>query len=143
MNRAQKIAWYNLIVVSIASLLTLITFGILVIVIGLPHTWSEFGWMGLLGLLGLTPVLFKKKDRSVDFDERDQGIQLKSVGLGFTASYLFLVAAGMGVWFSKGPSGTVSVNVLPLVILGAFLITTIIQSTVTLVCYGKEDKNHE
>jgi len=117
MNRWQKLAWFNLAVVSIALLLSLVTFGILVIAIGLPRVWGAFGWMGLLGLLGLSPILFKKKDRSIEYDERDQGIQLKSVGLGFTASYLFIVAVGMGAWFFKGPNGTVSVNILPLIIL--------------------------
>jgi hypothetical protein len=143
MNRWQKIAWYNLAVVSIASLLSLVTFGILIIVIGLPHAWGAFGWMGLLGFLGLTPKLFRKKDCSVEFDERDRVIQLKSVSTGFTASYLFLVAAGMGLWFYKGPNGTVSVNVLPNMILGAWIITVAIQSIVTLVGYGREVKVNE
>lgn len=143
MNRWQKLAWYNLAVVSAASFLSLVTFGILIMVIGLSHAWGAFGWMGLLGFLGLTPVLFKKKDCSVDFDERDRAIQLKSVSTGFVASYLFFIAVAMAVWFSKGPNGTVSVNVLPPMILGTFLVTTIIQSIVTLVGYGREGKSNE
>jgi hypothetical protein len=143
MNRWQKIAWYNLAVVSIASLLSLVTFGILIIVIGLPRAWGAFGCMGLLGLLGFSPILFRKKNCSIEYDERDQGIQLKSVSTGFTASYLFVVAVGMGLWFYKGPNGTVSVNLLPQMILGTFLVTTIIQSIVTLVGYGREVKSNE
>ena len=77
MNRMQKIAWFTLIVVSLALGLSVIAFSIGYFIFGLPaiRAVAGFGFIGILGLTGLTPVLFRKDKSKVQFDERDTAIQ--------------------------------------------------------------------
>ena len=91
MNRLQKMAWYNLIVV--ASVL-MITAGVIVVLswkFGWPRARAGLGFMGLFGLCGLSAVLFRRKKGEVDFDERES----KFVGINF---WLLWVLGRMAVW---------------------------------------------
>ena len=80
MNRTQKIAKFNLVVMSIALGLSALAVGVSYFVIGLPirRAVGGLGLLGICGLLGLTPILFRKEPGEVDFDERDLLIQRKA-----------------------------------------------------------------
>ena len=64
MNRAQKIAWFSLIMVTLAFGLSLIAVGVLHFSYGLPmrRAAGGFGFTGIMGFSGLAPLLFKKGD---------------------------------------------------------------------------------
>ena len=81
MNRMQKIAWFNLIVVSLALGLSVVAFSIGYFIFGLPARQAAggFGFIGIMGFSGLSPVLFRKDKSKVQFDERDTAIQRKAV----------------------------------------------------------------
>ena len=54
---------------------------------------GALGGFGLLGLLGLGPLFFRRKAGGVVVDERDQAIQRRSVLVAYTVFWLAFVAA--------------------------------------------------
>jgi hypothetical protein len=142
MNRWQKIAWYNIAVISLALGMTAINIAVMAMKYGFPKAFSGLGTLGSLGLLGLAGVIFKKKKDQVDFDERDRLIFYKSMQTANAVFWPLFSAACMIPWFIVGAAGTVSSNILPL-ILGSMGVTVIVlQSLATLIQYNRGgDKN--
>ena len=140
MNRWQKIAWYNIIVI-------LSTFGIAAISItalafkyGFPKALAGLGTLGLLGLLGFSAIIFRKPKEYVDFDERDKLIFYKSIQITFALFWPLFTAACMTPWFMTGPNKTVPSNIFP-IMLGSIGVTLVlIQSLATLIQYGRTNK---
>jgi len=145
MNRQQKIAWFNLIVVSLALGLSVIAFSIGYFIFGVSvHQASAgFGFMGIMGFYGLNPVLFRKGKSKVQFDERDTAIQRKSVIIAYSIFWVLFVAAAMIPWFIIGPNGTITTNYLPWMVFGGMCVVMLLQSIVTLNEYGWKGKNNE
>ena len=139
MNRMQKIAWFTLIVVSLALGLSVIAFSIGYFIFGLPAIRAVAGF-GFIGILGLTPVLFRKDKSKVQFDERDTAIQRKAVGLSYAIFWVLFVAAAMIPWFIIGPNGTITTNYLPWMVFGGMCVVMLLQSIVTLNEYGWKTK---
>lgn len=154
MNRAQKIAWSCLITVSISLILSIIAVVIFYLIFGMPKAlWGfalmsiglpgVFGLMGIGGLGALSQLIFKKGQGKVRFDERDQLFYMRAWFLGYCASYLFFVIVCMTTWFIYGPMGTISVNVLPLTVVGGFLALILVHSLAILVQYGRTGKGEK
>jgi hypothetical protein len=142
MNRMQKIAWFNLIVVSLALGLSVVAFSIGYLFLGAPahRAAAGFGFMGIMGFSGLTPLLFKKNQGKVQFDERDTAIQRKAVGFAYAIFWVLFVAAAMIPWFIIGPNGTITTNYLPWMVFGGMCVVMLLQSIVTLNEYGWRTK---
>jgi len=138
MNRMQKIAWFNLIVVLLALGLSVTAFAVFHFVLGLPvsRAASGFAFIGIMGFTGLSPVLFRKGESKVQFDERDTAIQRKAVGLAYAIFWVLFVAAAMIPWFIIGPNGTITTNYLPWMVFGGMFVVMFLQSIVTLNEYG-------
>jgi hypothetical protein len=143
MNRMQKIAWFNLIVVSLALGLSVAAFGVAYFIFGLPANRAAggFGLIGIMGFSGLSPVLFRKDKSKVQFDERDTAIQRKSVSTAYALFWVLFVAAAMIPWFVIGPNGTITTNYLPWMVFGGMFFVMLVQSIVTLNEYGWRNKN--
>ncbi len=143
MNRAQKIAWFNLIVVLTALILSGIAIAVLTFVVGQPlHKASAgFGFIGIIGLCGLTPVLFRKEKEQIEFDERDHSIHRKSSLAAYSIFWFLFVLAAMIPFFVLGPKGTISVKYLPAMVFGGMITVMIVQSIVTLEEYGWRNKD--
>lgn len=145
MNREQKIAWFLIINFSIAIGLSLIAFGILYSIFGLPVAAAGFGF---LGICGLTPLLFKKGEGAV-CDERDVMIGRKASLAGFVAAYLFVGLACMLPFclqlpsFLQGHNATISVSWLPMIFMGACACSVYSRSIVLLVLYGRGGQSNE
>ena len=148
MNRFQKLAWFNLIVILIALILSAIAVSVFYFVVDLPipRALGGFGFMGITGLMGLSPVfLFKKERGKVSFDERDELINLRAVLAAYSVFWLVFTAACMIPWSIIGPSGSISVNVLPIMLFGIGITLALVHSLVILIQYGWgiKEKNHE
>ena len=154
MNRAQKIAWSCLITVSISLILGIIAVVIFYLIFGMPKAlWGfalmsiglpgVFGLMGIGGLGALSQLIFKKGQGKVRFDERDQFFYMRAWFLGYSASYLFFVIVCMTTWFIYGPKGTISVNVLPLTVIGGFMALALVHSIAILAQYGWTNKGEK
>lgn len=137
MNRSQKIAWCLLIVLSVTIVLTLAAFGILNAIFGMPQALGAFAFMGLSGLAGLAPLLFRKKVGAVDFDERDILINMRAAMAGFGLSFLFVGLTCMVPFFVLGPMSSIKVFWLPLIFGGAGFTVYLAHSVAVLVQYGK------
>ena len=143
MNRWQKIAWYNIIVILLTFSLTAMSITVLAFKYGFPKALAGLGTLGFLWLLGLSPLLFKKPKAHVDFDERDKLIFYKSIQITYALFWPIFTAACMIPWFIVGPNKTVSSNVFP-IMLGSMGITlTFIQSLAALIQYGFGGKDNE
>jgi hypothetical protein len=142
MNRVQKAAWFNLVVILISLLLSGMAVAVLAFVAFVAErplrlALGGLGFMGIIGFTGLSPLLFRKAKGQVEFDERDQLYNMRAWFLGFCASYLLFVIVCMTTWFIYGPKGTISVNVLPLIVMGGFLASILVHSLAILVQYGR------
>ncbi len=145
MNRWQKIAVFNILVIFFSLSLAIGAVTAIGITKGFPKAYAGLGFLGLCGLLGLQPVLFRKDKSKVSFDERDLLISRKSVIVGFTASYLFFVFACMGCWFFAKADGMIDVRVLPLIVVCGYMISELFRSASLLILYAKgaKEKHNE
>ena len=143
MNRAQKIAWSYLITVSIGLTLSVIVVVTFYLIFGMPKALWGFGLIGIASLGALSHLIFKKEKRKVQFDERDQLFHMRAWFLGYCASYLFFVIVCMTTWFIRGPKGTISVNVLPLTVMGGFMALMLAHSLAILGQYGWREKGEK
>ncbi len=145
MNRAQKIAWFSLITMMLALGLSLIAVSVLHFGFGLPmrRAAGGFGFIGIMGLSALAPVLFKKDKGKVELDERDLLIKNKAMLAAYWGFWPIFVIAAMVPFFIHGPDGVVSVKYLCGMVFGGMFIVILVQSLVTLQEYGWRDKGNE
>jgi len=129
MNRYQKIAWFNLIVIAVTIIVTSIAVTIEFRIRG----YSEIGlwFVVILVLLQYTPKMFKKpqSEGSVVSDERD--------GL------IIFVISSFLLWWFIGPRNSVPTITLPLMALGGGIFMKIVFSAAILVQYGRGNKGEE
>ena len=145
MNRAQKMAKFTLIVTLIALILSLIVIAVLYLIVGLPlrRATGGFGFIGIMGLSALAPVLFKKDKGKVKLDERDLLIKNKATMAAYCGFWPIFVIAAMAPFFIYGPDGMVSVKYLCRMVFGGMFIVILVQSLVTLQEYGWREKSNE
>ena len=141
MNRLQKIAWYNLIVMLVSLALTGAAVGTLAAIVGMPGALGGFGFLGISGLLGLSPILFRKKRSQSDLDERDLLIFRRASLVAYSIFWIYFTLACMAPWFVLDQGATIRVVMLPLMLVGGFFIVQLIQSIAVLVQYGRGGKD--
>lgn len=134
MNPEQKSAW--LIVVLFG--LSVVGFVALIPVVGLQAAW---GALGLMGIAGLSPILFRKKNKpeEVDYDERDQGILEKATTAGGMSSYLVFVLVCMVPWFIYRWQGRseISVDYLPFAVICGVIALIVVRAVTIIVLYRR------
>jgi hypothetical protein len=142
MNRAQKTAWFTLIVLALALGLSLAAFCVGYFIVGVParRAAAGFGFIGIMGLLGLIPVLFRNDKAKVQCDERDVMIQRRANIAAYGVFWVLFVVAAMIPWFITGPNGTITINYLPWMVFGGMFVVMLVQALVTLQQYGWTDK---
>jgi hypothetical protein len=108
-------------------------------VFGLPisRALGGFGFIGIAGLAGLSPLLFKKDKEKVQYDERDLLIQKKALLGAYSIFWFLFVLAAMIPFFVLGPKGTISVKYLAMMVGGGMITVILVQSIVTLEQYGR------
>ena len=141
MNRVQKIALYNLIVIIASLTITGAAVGILSIVHGMPKALAGLGLLGIAGLIGLSPILFRKKRGQLDFDERDLLIFRRATLAAYSIFWVSFTAACMIPWLVLDCGATIRVVVLPCMLAGGFIIVQLVQSIAILVQYGRGGKD--
>ncbi len=93
-------------------------------------------WGGLFWLFPFIEKKVRKGQKKVSFDERDQLIHKKAVMVAYVALWLYFVAACVITWCIVGPHGSISVNVMPLTLIGGLVIFTSVQGLASLIQYG-------
>jgi len=100
-------------------------------------------WFGLFWLFPFTFGKLGKGKKKVSFDERDQLIHKKAVMAAYIVLWLYFVAVCVIAWCIVGPHGSISVNVMPLTLLGGLVIFTFVQGLTSLIQYGREPKGEK
>jgi len=140
MNRAQKIALYNLIVVIVSLSFTAGAVAMMVLWVGFPMACAGFGFLGICAFTILAPLLFRREKSKVEYDERDILITKNSELIASDCSNGFFVLVSITALFIFGLKGTISVLTLPIMVAGAYAISGLARSVAVLVQYGWGDK---
>lgn len=143
MNRAQKMAWLLVITISVAVLLAGGAVGILYVKFGMPKAVAGLGFMGVAGLGGLGPLIFRKDKGTVTCDERDKLINRRAALAGFGADYMVVGLGCMIPFFVLGPKANISVTWLPMIFMGAGISHFFFHSVAILVQYGRASKGEK
>lgn len=98
-------------------------------------------WGGLLWFLPYIQRKFRKDKKKIIFDERDQLIHKRAVMASYVALWIYFVAACVITWCVVGPNGSISVNVMPLTLIGGLVIFNLVQGLATLIQYGQGGKS--
>ncbi len=129
----QKVAWFNLAVLGAAVL----TYVVLLPLIGASRALGAFG---ICGLWGFGAFFHFCRREGVLMDERDEFILRKANLAGLWTFWELFVAASMITWgvirYVKHQE-TVSVDVLPILVLGGWIAFMFTQSIATLIQYGR------
>ena len=94
MNALEKVAWTELIV-------SILAIGIVLAL----YPWlggAAAGGFGLLGLLGVTPLIVRRHTGRVVADERDIHIEKQSSWVGFGTAWMLMILslAAVTIWHS-------------------------------------------
>ncbi len=143
MNRAQKIAWSFIIVISSSLILSGTAITVLYLKFGMPRALAGLGFMGISGLAGLAPLIFRKDKGAVQCDERDILINRVAALAGFGVSYLVVGLICMIPFFVLGPNTTISVAWLPAIFGAAGITMFFVHSVAILIGYGRGGKGNE
>ena len=138
MNAWQKNAWISLLFIAPLWLV----FGqlpILLVYLEGPkflHLFSFACSTIVGGLLWLFLFFFNKRKTTV-FDERDQFILIRATLVSYVVLWLYFIAACIYAWLTAAPERSISVNVMPMVIVGGIAVFIVVQSIATLIQYGR------
>ncbi len=143
MNRYQKLAWWNLIVITVTIIITSAAIAIEFHMRG----YSTIGpwFIVIMALLKLNPFLFKKPKggNKVVSDERDKLIVKKAASFAYTTFWYVFFVASFLLWWFIGPRNSVPTITLPLMIFGGAVFLKIVGSVAILVQYGRRNKDNE
>ena len=99
-------------------------------------------WTGLFWLWVLLQQKMRRK-KKVTFDERDEIIHKKAALAGYVGVWLYFVTACVVPWWIVGPKGTISANILPIILIGGIIAFSIVQNLAILIQYGRHDKGEK
>lgn len=138
MNRYQKLAWLNIMVITATIVMTTTAIAIEIHIRG--FSTIGFWFITPLVILKFNRFLFKKPQSTggVVSDERDSLIIKRSVSIAYTTFWVVLVAASVLSFLIIGPRNSVPTITLPLMVLGGGLLMKIVCSVAMLVQYGLE-----
>jgi hypothetical protein len=148
MNKRQKVARLQLIIIAVAALASVINSMFYMHRHGFTFSrawWLGSGWPVVFCFFGvmLAPLFFRKKKGRVDFDERDLMIDNRASRIALGASYSFFMLACMAIWVSVGIDTPIPAYWLGRIILGGWLTTALVHALTTTICYAWEGGRHE
>ena len=144
MNAWQKNAWISLLFIAPIWLI----FGQLPVLLvytegpKLLHLFT-FACATIVGGLSWLFLFFINKNSKKTFDERDQLILIRASLAAYVFLWLYFIATCIYAWLSASAERSISVNVMPMVIVGGIVVFLIVQSIATLIQYGRGGKNGE
>jgi len=144
MNRYQKLAWFNLIVITATIIITSTAIAIETHIRGYSTTGLWF-FVGPLLLLRFKPFLFKKpqgQDKVV-CDERDGFIIKRALSFAYTTFWWVFILSCFLLFLIIGPRNSVPTITLPLMAIGGALFIQIVCSVAILVQYGRRSKGEK
>jgi len=147
MNKSQEL---SLVLMVIMPLCALIPGGVAVLLVytegvrflpvfmfALAIVLGSFFW--------LIPAVMQKirKPKKIQLDERDLLIHKNSVVAAHVVLWVYFLIACLAAWRLVGPQGTVSVNVMPLVLVGGVAIFLLVEYVAAFIQYGRGGKGEQ
>lgn len=142
MNRSQKMAWFCVICTVVALVASVATVIIMTPRVGMPKALFGFSLIGLAGISGFAPLLFRKNKNDI-VDERDQLIQKKAAFAGFAGAFLVAGTGCMIPFLMLSPEAAISVKWLPQMWIIIFMSQFFFYSVSILIQYGREPKGEK
>lgn len=138
MNKAQKCAWFNLVLTLVITVLHASAFLMIAYRGYLPQRLNTIGFIVVFGLIGISAVIFKRKQKfsEVEFDERDKFINKRALVVDYFFLWVLLIICCVVFWYYLGPDGTVRIYALCGLLYGLFLAAMLVHSLATLILYG-------
>ncbi len=149
MNEIQKKAVKTLLglMLVVSGLVIIgIVFPVIAITDGLqPSMFAGlFGFSIWVGFMWLIPLICPPKNKKkINWDERDKMIHIRSVLAGYCGLWLYVVSICMIFWGYIGPEGSITTNILLLIVFGGLIIFAITSTVAGLFFYGKGGSEHE
>ncbi len=144
MNRWQKIAWFNLVVVIAGFVFSFVAAATLPAEQRFkPPNRVTVVIIVTLAAVAATKLIFKKTANQVDIDERDRQIRRKVAGPMYIAFAVGATIAAMTCVYAVGPAGTMTPMVAPIIPLVGVAAGIVVESVATLVLYGRGGKESE
>jgi len=144
MNRAQETSLALMILMPLSALIPGFVAVLLVYTEGTRFIpLFMFTSVIVLGsLFWLAPALVQKIHRSkkVQADERDLLIYKNGAVAAHIVLWLYFASVCLVAWWLVGPEGMVSVNVMPLVLVGAVAIFLLVEYLAAFIQYGRGRK---
>ncbi|MBN1972003.1 MAG: hypothetical protein JW787_00065 [Sedimentisphaerales bacterium] len=144
MNRYEKLAWWNLIVITFTIIITTAAIAIEFHIRG----YSTLGiyFLAPLILLQYNRYLFNKPQSAggVVSDERDSFIVQRATSFAYKSFWFVFLTSSIAVHIFKGwGRGSVPSGILPLMAIGGALFMKIMCSVSILVQYGRGGKGEK
>jgi hypothetical protein len=146
MNRAQKIAWFNLASIACGFIVFALLAWILVADRVLVPNAGKISALALayLCLVALgSRRLFLAEQGKVSIDERDEMIRKSASLVAYGTFFCVFSLIIMGLFFFLGPTGSISVAAIPLVWVSGLAFVIVVHSAAILVQYGWRNKHNE
>jgi hypothetical protein len=145
MNKAQETSLALMIVMPLCALIPGSVAVLLVYTQG-AHLIPLFMFtlaIVLGSLFWLMPALVQRihKSKKVQSDERDVLIYKNGAVAAHIVLWLYFAIACVVAWWLVGPEGTVSVNVMPLVLIGAVALFLLVEYLAAFIQYGRGGKD--
>jgi len=147
MNRAQEASLALMILMPLGALIIGSVAVLLVYTQGTRFTpLLMFTLVIVLGsLFWVAPAVVQKihKSKKVVSDERDLLIYKNGAVAAHIVLWLYFAIVCLVAWWLVGPEGTVSVNVMPLVLIGAVALFLLVEYLAAFLQYGQTDRGDE
>ena len=143
MNRIQKLALYQLVVVLGSFGISAVLFGVLFYMYGISK--AQWGFLGLLLLIFVHwgKVFFPQKPNKVEYDERDEKICNKAFRISFYIFWAFFIAGCLIPYVVVGPGKLITVDILMLVLFVTAIVLRLSYSICLLLLYRQGDINEQ
>ena len=141
MNRAQKIALFNIVVVILSLALSIMAVRMLAARCGFPDAYAGLALLGVCALVAVSPSMFKE-DHLDDlfYLDMEKDIHRKSLVVAYGAFWIIFSAGCMIPALFLDPSTKLPANVLPMLLCASIITVIFVQSAATLVLYTTVDK---
>jgi len=138
MNRLQKIAWYQLVVLTlwvavIAAVAAAIYYKDLnPELLVLPLLFGVF--------IHFDRVFFPLRPGKIEYDERDAAIKQKAINIAYGIFYYAFVFGSLIAYLMLGPMNSVPTGVFVIMILGGAVLLRFAWSIAVIILYGINSK---
>ena len=143
MNRVQKVAWFNLIVITATIIITATA----IAVEFHKRGYSTIGpfFVAILTLLKFTPRMFRQPQSpsGVVSDERDDLVVARASSYAWAAFWWLFVGSCFLLWLIIGPQNSVPTMALPLMALAGGLFHKVACSVAILIQYGRTNRGEQ